>query len=746
MAHIPPKITLKDLEDYSTVLEFRENPVLAAQLILNRDYDPQQALAVWGMWTHPYSMLDWGRGCGKCVAPETLIKLADGTEVRIDELFNRQNASISYEKKEWWAILDSPLLVKSYDKETKKFVDREVLTILKQKIDEDLYKITLVGGRTITCTKIHKILTSKGEWIEAQHIAHGDGVVCYSENGRLHNIKVEEINVIPRCEDYQYVYDLTVTDLKNYVGNGIVAHNTTMAADVEVLSAMLFPGTTSMVVSTTMKGAKLVFDELIKTWLRSGIVKDSTPKRPTKGNDLCEMIFNSMNLGTGQQTNIKGIAADVNNDGSSIRGNRVNRCLHIDEWIFLPQDLINGAIMPCASTTDDVTRPEYDLNLTRFMFTCSSGYTYMEAYKRMETFRKFFMFPEKYAEFALDRDGKPQYFYHNMNYEKMTKKGILNLDNIKMWKATFPVQKFSTEVLAKWESESGSWYNAKSIKGDPENPTKERGIWVKASQDSHAKYLDRDRSGDYIYILAVDFAERQDESGFALIRVTPNKLYIAETIGYKHTTQEECAEIIREYMDKYEIHTIVMDPGGGGTGVGNYLKVTKIRMNTYTNKMQPFFPIYPMDDKWLNKKGESIPAGARRMLEYITFSSTSGLSNLTDLNTTLRSLIEGKALVVADDGPEEFTERVRILMDQIIAIEAEHITTTAKNKEKANQAADKGRYSFISRILKDRWAALLIGVHQSMIVQAELNMVEEEEDPGVYLLPNIYDQFGGYDY
>jgi hypothetical protein len=85
-------------------------------------------------------------------------------------------------------------------------------------------------------------------------------------------------------------------------------------------------------------------------------------------------------------------------------------------------------------------------------------------------------------------------------------------------------------------------------------------------------------------------------------------------------------------------------------------------------------------------------------------------------------------------------------MDQIIAIEAEHITTTAKNKEKANQAADKGRYSFISRILKDRWAALLIGVHQSMIVQAELNMVEEEEDPGVYLLPNIYDQFGGYDY
>ena len=743
MAHVPPKVSLKDLEDFSTVLEFRENPVYAAQLILNRDYDPQQALAVWGMWTHPYSMLDWGRGCGKCVAGDSLVTLADGSQVRIDALFNAQQASIQYEKKEWWAIIDEPLIVKSYDKTKKKFVNRQVQTILKQKITEDLYRITLAGGRQITCTKIHKLLNAKGEWVEAQHVGHGEALACYSDNGRVHNLKVEDIEILNQCEEFQYVYDLSVVDLKNYVANGIVAHNTTMAADVEILSALLYPGTTSMVVSHSMKGAKLVFDELIKTWTRSQIVRDSTPKRPTKGNDLCEMPFNSINPGTGQITIIKGIAADINNDGASIRGNRVSRCLHIDEWIFLPQDLINGAVMPCASTTDDPTRPEYDLNLTRFMFTCSSGYTYMEAYKRMETFRKFFMFPEKYTEFAYDRNGKPQYFYHNLNYEKITKPGILNHENIKMWKATFPVQKFNTEVLAKWESESGSWYNAKSIKGDPETNGRDTGIWVKSKQDERAAYRTSDRSGEYVYILAVDFAERQDETGICLIRVTPNKLYIAETNGYKYTSQEEAAEIIRGYFDKYEIHTLVMDPGGGGTGVGSYLKATKIRQNTLTGKLEPFFPIYPIEDKWLSKKGESIPPGARRMLEYITFSSTAGLSNLTDLNTTLRSLIESKALVVAEDGPEEFTERVKVLMDQIIAIEAEPIVTAGKNKEHAKQAADKGRYSFISRILKDRWAALLICAHQAMIVQAEMNMVTEDEDPGVIVLPSIYDPFGG---
>jgi hypothetical protein len=89
-------------------------------------------------------------------------------------------------------------------------------------------------------------------------------------------------------------------------------------------------------------------------------------------------------------------------------------------------------------------------------------------------------------------------------------------------------------------------------------------------------------------------------------------------------------------------------------------------------------------------------------------------------------------------------------MEQIIGIEAVPISET-KNKEAAKQAADKGRYKFTSRILKDRWAALLIGVHQAIITQAEMNIYEEEEDPGVLLLPSIYnsgdyDPYGGYSY
>lgn len=736
------------------ILELRENPVYAAQLLLNRDYDPQQALAIWGMWTHPYSMLDWGRGVGKCVSGSTKIRLADDSLVTIKELYDKQSTCLAYEPNEWWAVMDEPLFVRAYDIKKKKLVNRQVLTILKQKVTENFIKITMDNDEEIVCTKIHKFLELETmDWIEAKKLRVGSQLVSLNEDNKLAVYGVRSWEVIKSSKE-EFMYDLMVVGLKNYIANGFITHNTTMASDVEVLSGLLYPGSVSMVVSHSMKGAKLVFDELIKTWMRSPVVQEATPKRPTKGNDLCEMPFNSINKSTGQQTLIKGVAADINGDGASIRGNRVSRCLHIDEWIFLPQSLIDGAVIPCASNQIEAATPEYDLNLTRFIFTSSSGYTYMEAYKRMETFRKFFLDPEKYAEYAIDeKTGKPKYFYHNLNYTKITKNGILNQDNIKMWKATFTFSKFNTEVLAHWESESGSWYNSVDIKGDPEDPKKEkRGIWISTREDFDAKIEQpRDNNGKlvkddrYAYVIGIDPAEQQDETGVALIRVTPDRLYIADTQGYENTTMPEVAEIIRMYMDQYNIVSIALDPEGGGrAGVIPELKTTKVRHNTLTGKLEPFFPVYPIHGAKELKKTESIPPGARQIIKCYTFSSNANEANLTDLNSTLRTIIKSRGLVVAEDGSVDFRERVEKLMDQIIAIEATPISTN-KNKEAAKQAADKGRYSFTSRVRKDRWAALLIAVWEAIMIQAEMNMPEEDEDPGIIIIPSIYgDNFGGY--
>lgn len=727
MGHVPPKISLKDLEDFATIQEFRENPVIAAQLLLNRDYDPQQAMAVNGVWKHPYSMLDWGRGLGKCILGMSEISLVDGTVKTIAELYETKISTIKLDENESLAVFEFPLKIKSMNKN--KIVDAEAITILKQKVNEDLYKITLKNGKNITCTAVHRFYSADKHWVKAEDLAFGDYLSHYTPAGGIRTSRIEDIQLIS-AGIHEYVYDLVVPGYENYIANGIISHNTTVSTDILVLSGLLYPGTISMAVSHSMKGTKTIFNELIKTWSRSEIVKRSTIKKPTKGNDMCEMIFDSVNPVTGQQTIINGIAADVNNEGSTIRGQRVSRCLYIDEWILLPRDLIEGAILPTASTSDDPFRPEYDLGLKRIMFTSSSGYTYMEAYERMETFRKFYLYPEKYPEFALDKNGKPMYFYHNCNYTKFTKAGIIDQDAVKSWRATFSIPKFNTEVLAKWESQSDSWYNAKTIKGDPEK--NDPGMWIDSSVEEDARWVDNDKSGKYAYVLSMDYAERKDEAGMSLLRVTPNKIYIVDTDGYKHKPQESAAEILRGFFDKFDIHSLVMDPEGGGRGVGAYLKNLKMRMNTLTNKHEPFFPIYPVQDKWLNKGGEIIPAGARRILEYVTFSNTAAEANLTDLNITLRALIEGKNLLVDENAPKEFKEKVETLFNQIISIEAEPIA--AKNSKNGKQAADKGRYSFTSRILKDRWAALLIGVHQALILQAQLNYKEEDEDPGIVII------------
>lgn len=676
-----------------------------------------------------------------CVSSETMVKLDDGSEVPIKNLYDAQSHYISYDKKEWWAILDQPITVKSYDPVLRKIVSKPVITIFRQKIDEELLKITTDKKHEIICTKIHKLMNNKNEWVKSADIAYGDKIVVTSENGRPGLAKVVEIEAI--APKTRYVYDLSVEDTHNFIANGIVAHNTALAADLEVLSSLLYPGTTSLIISYNMKSAKLVFDELQKTWNRSRVVKDSCEKRPTKGNDMCEMKFLSSNPSTGQQTTIKAIATDINNDGAAIRGNRVSRMLHIDEWIYIPMSLIFGAAFPCASTTDDPTRPQYDLKLSRFLLTCSSGYTYMEAYKTMSDWRNMFLYPEKYPD-ALTEDGKPKYFYHHMNYLKITKPGILNYENIKMWKATFPVPKFNTEVLAQWESESGSWYNSKDIKGDPEDLSgKTRGIWISSVEDPHAEYKEVDKDTDSVYVLCIDPAEQQDETGATVLKVTKDKIYISETNGHEGTTMPEVAEIIRCYMDRYNVVSIAMDPEGGGrAGVVPELKKTTIRHNSVTGKLEAFFPIFPKQDKYL-KKNEEMPAGTRRLLYLYVFSSNANEANLTDLNSTLRTMIKSKNLLVANDGPEDFTYRVNILLDQIVAIEATAISSIkGATREQTKQAADKGRFTFTSRILKDRWASLLIGVWHAIILQAEMNLPEEESEAEIAIIPNIYDQWG----
>jgi hypothetical protein len=751
------KITLKDLENMDTIMELRGNPVLAGERLLNRRYAPIQKLAIWGMWNHPYSMLDWGRGCGKCMQGDTMLEVrysnGEGkgytySVCRIKDLYNESGERITYtDGEEWWATPAKPCEIMSINR-AGIFEWKPIAAIFRQKLQADgLIKVITMNGRQLTSTPAHQFLVRKKlrklGFVQCKDLAVGTNLCLYVKGKIAYDeiVSWEYISLnIGNLEEF--VYDLNIPDNESYVANEIIVHNTTMASDIHILSGLLYPGSQSMIVSHSMKGTKLVFDELINTFVRSNFVKNAVDDRPVKGADECRMDFKSAGT-SGKTTRIVGVATDAAKGGLGIRGRRVNRVLHIDEWIFLPRDLIDSVIMPCASNNEDpMAPPVYDMNMTRWIFTCSSGYTFMEAYERMRGFRDGFA------------AGDPDFFYCNANYLDMPK-GFIKEESLKIWMTTIKVQnpgRWSTEIESRWISESGSWYNSLEVMGDPERDRdKPGGMWISMDEDKDVYYEESNHQD--IFVLGVDPAEQQDETGYAVIKVLPDKLIVMESLAIKGQTMIEVAETIRKYIDRYGITLIALDPEQGGrAGVVPDLKKQTNRRNVFTGKPELFYPIYPQKP-WL-KKHEEIPVGARLIIKFIPFSANSATANLTDLNISMRSLIRQGKLVVPlsldeDDYKKEqlpgmrekhilVKEEIQAMMRQIVAIEAEPIGEGRMGKE-SKSASNLGRFSFTSKDKKDRWAALLIACWEASRIQEEINLPQNEEEAPYLVLPSMFE-------
>lgn len=754
------KLTLKDMENMDTIMELRENPIMAGEMLLRRKYAPIQKLAIWGMWNHPFSMLDWGRGCGKCMHGDTVVEVRTENlpidqgmpagytyrNTSLRQLFEETTGKLTYtDGEEWWGTLGSRTEIRSINGKGG-FEWKEIAAVFKQALQPDgLLRIKTQAGREFVCTPSHKFLTRKGKVRKlvdtaARDLAAGTSLVMHAQGKIAYDDVVSWEKVAPE-ESGKFVYDLSIPDTQRYVANDIVVHNTTMASDIMVLSGLLYPGTQSMVVSHSMKGTKLVFDEIINTFARSMYVKEAVDDRPVKGADECRIDFKSHGL-SGKPTRIVGVATDAAKGGLGIRGRRVNRVLHIDEWIFLPRDLIDSVIMPTASSVEDpMAPPVYDKTMTRWIFTCSSGYTFMEAYDRMREIRDGF------------KNGDPDYFYCNANYLDMPK-GFIQEESIKIWMSTIKKLnpgRWYTEIEAKWISESGTWYNSLEVMGDPEkNLASPGGMWVSYDSDKDVYY--EDSNHEDLFVLGVDPAEQQDETGYAVIKVLPDKLIVMESLGIKGQTMIEVAETIRKYMDRYGITLIAMDPEQGGrAGVVPELKRQLSRLNVQKGHPELFYPVYPQKE-WL-KKNEDVPVGARMMLKFIPFSANSSTANLTDLNISMRSLIRQRNLVAPldidkemyrpDQLPEMYEklelakEEIKQMMRQVVGIEAEPIGEGKMGKE-SKSASNLGRFTFTSKGKKDRWAALLIACWEASRIQQEINMPENEEEETFFTMPSIY--------
>ncbi|PIW32976.1 MAG: DNA helicase [Nitrosopumilales archaeon CG15_BIG_FIL_POST_REV_8_21_14_020_37_12] len=229
-------------------------------------------------------------GLGKCVLGSSLIEVVDG-QIPIEDLWN-DSILLEQHEDECWAKLSKPIIVQTFD--GKKIIPKTVSKIFRQRIDEDIVKITLDDGSVLECTKRHRFLTPDG-WTVANSLSVDDRVAVPSttlheskhdldaDNGlslhlstpytytqgmsknlayfvidklektnnhslacNLQQLSLESINWCPikTIETKRYsghVYDLSVPETHNYVVNGMITHNTVQTLSYVTTEKQTFP-------------------------------------------------------------------------------------------------------------------------------------------------------------------------------------------------------------------------------------------------------------------------------------------------------------------------------------------------------------------------------------------------------------------------------------------------------------------------------------------------------------------------
>ncbi|NMG07775.1 SNF2-related protein [Brasilonema sp. UFV-L1] len=100
-------------------------------------------------------------GLGKCLVNDTLVYVNGGLRTA-EEIWQTYAGETEFDGEGFWADPTEKLLANSIDEETGKIVQAPIRQLYRQQVCEKLRKVTLQDGSSITITRRHKLLTSKG--------------------------------------------------------------------------------------------------------------------------------------------------------------------------------------------------------------------------------------------------------------------------------------------------------------------------------------------------------------------------------------------------------------------------------------------------------------------------------------------------------------------------------------------------------------------------------------------------------
>ncbi|WP_436908178.1 LAGLIDADG family homing endonuclease [Halosimplex marinum] len=185
-------------------------------------------------------------GTGKCVAGDTRVTLADGSEMPIRELVEENLDDPKPVDDGVWDTVDfrAPSL-----QDDGSLAPQQATKVWKRKAPEQMYRVRTSTGRELDVTPSHPLFVQSGgrfEAMRAENLEVGQQVAvrpsvqsetatspAAADGGQMVAATDQIESLEPVEPDDEWVYDLEIEGTHNYVSNGVVSHNSQMLSYIK---------------------------------------------------------------------------------------------------------------------------------------------------------------------------------------------------------------------------------------------------------------------------------------------------------------------------------------------------------------------------------------------------------------------------------------------------------------------------------------------------------------------------------
>ena len=438
-----------------------------------------------------------------------------------------------------------------------------------------------------------------------------------------------------------------------------------------VLKAMLFPREKCVIASSSYRQAQFTFDEVIKFFDESPLLRQACEKDPTKGPNACEM-----HLDNGAK-----IIAYPLGDGQKIRGARANT-LVMDEVAQIPEDIISLVIIPMLNTRQD---PFDTSGRKNHLVMASSAY-----FQFNHLYKKYQQYETKTSVNGGDFDDN--YGLHVYTVEDMPP-GWMDEAIIKMARDSMTELQYQMEYLCLFPADSDGFFPAGLVSG-----ARKASAIIEPEGEKGAQY-----------VFGIDPARSGDNFALVVLRLGPPNKIVA-VYSLHRNTFPDMHEFIRTKIREYEknggeVVRIHMDNGGGGQTLKDYLAEEYAWYNNSTEKYEVEPAIIDMDDE------EMQYMSGRRILRMQVFSA----SSINTMNYDLRADLEKRHILIPSQSPTH--ERVyELIFEEIEEMIKETMTIVTTPLKSGMSHFDTPK----QRMKKDRYSAFLLACQGARELQRDI--------------------------